>query len=924
MTSPRRSYPGARWWKFDFHTHTPKSKDWRGDEGTTPETWLLACMAAELDAVVITDHNSGEWVDPLKAAYARMKAAAEGGTPAQGFRELMLFPGVEISAQGGVHILAVLDPSASTSEVDKLLGSVEYDGTQGDSDGVTSKGLAEVLGKILDAEAIPIPAHADRSKGLLECQPGSGRSKVDANTLRQALDVDGLLAVEWCNPANEAPECAKAQFERLARVLGSDCHRVQQGGESPGARFTWVKMARPNLDGLRLALLDGNDVSIRRSDEGAFDPNQVPSHTLTTIGIANARYMGNGSSARIELSPFFNAIVGGRGTGKSTVVHALRLAAGRGLELVEGSDARKQFDAFRKIVKGRAGDGALKDKTDLKLEWRHDDARLRLVWRADGATTAVEEWRDGDWRPTASQAVNAERFPLRILSQGQIAHIAGEGRRALLDIIDQAAGVDSPRKELDEATRAFKAQRAKLRELAGRLAELPEVERKLGEAVHKLEAFAQSDHATVLRDYARASHQHREVKTTFDQAREVARRIAELPDELVLDDWNQQHFTDEDGDLRAWRADVDATMEQVRSELRAMAAGLREKVDGWNHDGRIEQWRAWQEGAKRAHATLQEQLKDQGVQDPGAFERLTRERQALEQKRRDLARLQADHDVLLGENDQQGTLIAERRARMTEARKEFVKGVLRDNPHVKISVMPYGFDARQVERELRELLDTGEDKFAADILTIRSEEASGEEVASGLAHELAAASDKVEALARLRSRLIDVETFGGHFKNHLTKKHAQPELADRILTWFPEDDLRIEYQRGGSWTSIEQGSQGQRSAALLAFLLAFGEEPLVLDQPEDDLDNHLIYNLIVTQIRKNKLRRQLVIVTHNPNVVVNGDAELVHVMEFGRGQCFVKQSGALQEAALRKEVCEVMEGGHEAFARRWKRLGTEV
>ena len=98
----------------------------------------------------------------------------------------------------------------------------------------------------------------------------------------------------------------------------------------------------------------------------------------------------------------------------------------------------------------------------------------------------------------------------------------------------------------------------------------------------------------------------------------------------------------------------------------------------------------------------------------------------------------------------------------------------------------------------------------------------------------------------------------------------------------------------------------------------------MLDQPEDDLDNHLIYDLIVQQIRENKLRRQLLIVTHNPNVVVNGDAELVHVMEFGRGQCYVQQSGALQEAAVRREVCRVMEGGHEAFARRWKRLGTEV
>ena len=169
--------------------------------------------------------------------------------------------------------------------------------------------------------------------------------------------------------------------------------------------------------------------------------------------------------------------------------------------------------------------------------------------------------------------------------------------------------------------------------------------------------------------------------------------------------------------------------------------------------------------------------------------------------------------------------------------------------------------------------------------------------------------------------------FGGHFRNYLQRKLEKPEFADHIRCWFPEDDLSIEYSRGGDgsdWSSITQGSQGQRSAALLAFLLAFGDEPLILDQPEDDLDNHLIYELIVRQIRENKHRRQLIIVTHNPNVVVNGDAEMVHALDFRTGQCKVVESGALQQPRVREEICRVMEGGREALSRRWARLGREV
>ena len=64
-------------------------------------------------------------------------------------------------------------------------------------------------------------------------------------------------------------------------------------------------------------------------------------------------------------------------------------------------------------------------------------------------------------------------------------------------------------------------------------------------------------------------------------------------------------------------------------------------------------------------------------------------------------------------------------------------------------------------------------------------------------------------------------------------------------------------------------------------------------------------------------------VTHNPNIVVNGDTEMLHELEFRRGQCVVVQSGLLQEKDMREKICEVMEGGREAFDRRYWRLGPE-
>jgi len=422
MTNTDWPYPGSRWWKFDFHTHTPASKDtsaWQKAIGTpdelTAEAWLLKYMAAGIDCVAVTDHNSGAWIDRLKEAYTTMTDQNDLGLAPEGFRELTLFPGVEISVSGGFHLLAIFAPEATTRTITDLLSAVRYQGTDGDSDGVTREGPETVIEEVLKAGGIPIPAHADQEKGLLRCQPESKKSQLDANTLRQAIGVKGLLAVEWCDGSSPWPECVADAENRLARVVGSDCHSFQ-GNAVPGSRFTWVKMASPTLEGLRLALLDGNGVSIRRSDDGEFNPFRVPPHAITAIDIEKGRYIGNGQTARIECSPFFNAIVGGRGTGKSSVVHALRLAARREQELTQlgaDSEPRAQFDDFRKTARGRDDKGALRDNTEIRVEWEHDDTRLRLRWRADGQGVVVEEWDDSQWLESSSQSVNAARFPLR-------------------------------------------------------------------------------------------------------------------------------------------------------------------------------------------------------------------------------------------------------------------------------------------------------------------------------------------------------------------------------------------------------------------------------------------------------------------------------------------------------------------------------
>ena len=640
-------YPGSRWWKFDFHTHTPASADanaWREAMGTehevTPEVWLRKFMDAGIDCLAVTDHNSGDWIDKLKDAYAAMRQQAEDGSPPEGFRRLAVFPGVEISVSGGFHLLAILDIDATSSDIDTLLGKVDFRGTKGATDAVTRASPPEVVQAVLDAGGIPIPAHADQKKGLLRVKPGTREVALDASTVRDVMAYDRLVAVEWVDPASPMPECVRTASRRVSKVLGSDCHSFQ-GDQAPGSRYTWIKMASPTLEGLRLALLDGADVSVRRSDEGEFEPYKTPKHFVKSVEVHSARFMGNGGPQRLAFAPYFNALVGGRGTGKSTVVHALRLAYRRGVDLQalgEQNEVRLRFESFATAVQRRDGDGALREDTDVRVELCRDRISHRLHWRQDGQCAAVEELDDeGGWVSSASQALTSERFPIRLFSQGQIAAMAGEGREALLRIIDDAAGIEELHRAFDGAKRTFASQRARLRELDGRLARRPEAERKLGEVRQKLEVFSETQHADVLQAQQRAVRQRREVDTSLQQLQAMPERIVAVTRELLLDDWPDGVFESAaDSDLLGWRSDADQSLLESRTALRKAAETLTERARALGADGRLGAWRQRAEKAQTDHSQLQEALASQGVSDPQAFGRLLQEREQLESELRQL------------------------------------------------------------------------------------------------------------------------------------------------------------------------------------------------------------------------------------------------------------------------------------------------
>ena len=921
-------FAGARWWKFDFHTHTPASLDtpWSGIENEkerlSPEQWLFRFMEAQIDCVAVTDHNTSDWIDSLKNAYSRL----DSDRPA-GFRPLCLFPGVELSVNGGFHLLAVFDRDATGRDVSDLIARVEYQGTPGRCDGVTQKSAAEVVELVAGLGALAIPAHVDQQNGLLQTAGDTGQLALDANTVRQVIRRPEIVATEVVNRDWIEPRICRDAGCAWTAVVGSDCHNFRRGVK-PGDRFTWVKMGQPSIEGLRLALLDGAPLSVRRSDLEGGDPNERPRLAIEELGVSNARRAGRGEALQVRFSPWMSVIVGGRGTGKSTLVEMLRLGLDRAGELP--ARLRDDFEQFARVAASRDDQGALLDDTTIGVIYRKDRARFRIHWR--GGDASIEE-RSGadDWSSSPGDVQG--RFPVRILSQKQIFALAADPD-ALVRLVDDALPAEDAeheRRRRQMETR-YLSLRGQIRELEARLADRSRVEGELADVERQLAAFEEGGQQALLVEFQRFRRQERAMRNRREEMDDAVKRLRGAAAEIEPTDVREEEFPAKSaaaaemlGLVRAL-AEKQSEMARRLMEMAAEAAGFLEQ---WRARANASEWVTAADANRGAYDALVARLAKEGVADPTSYGSLVQRRHALEREIRDIETLRTRVEQLKVQSAGVLRGIENDRTEISRVRTALLDSVLAGNRFVAMAVIPFGRDARAAEPAFRQRLGRQDEHLQQDILAADGDSGILADLYRGLPADfderVAAVRERVAAVKR------DVATIaaGGHveartkwFHNHV--QALPPEQVDRFMCWWPEDGLRVQYRRSdaGQLVPIEQGSPGQKSAAILAFLLCHGDEPIVLDQPEDDLDNHLIYDLVVQQVRAGKQRRQVIVATHNPNIVVNGDAEMVIAMDHRAGQCRMldQGSGCLQEPGVREEICRVMEGGRQAFERRYRRL----
>ena len=890
-------WSGSRWWRVDFHTHSPASHDFgsQSERDTQEwECWIKAVRDAEIQAVAITDHNTAEGISKLQQAADSVEDAP------------VIFPGVEITASDGVHLLLLMDPDCKQQHIDALLSRVKIPvDKRGAETARSTLSVEKILGEC-GGDTLIIGAHVNTDAGLLQEHDGQQRIAV--------LRHQNLAAVE-VYPNKEIDESwldgSRSEIKRrLPQVWASDGHDFNELGR----RFTWVKMTRPDIEGLRLALLDGAPSSLKTELD---DPNVHADLAIESITVDKGKFIGRSEPITVEFNPWLNAIIGGRGTGKSTLIDFCRKTLRREAELdrsdsSEEGSLRSLFDRRMRVSPSRRVEGLLTDGTRVEVVYRKNSERFVLSWDQKGSVRPIARL-DGDERIPEEGDIR-ERFPVRIYSQKQLFALA-QDPNALLAVIDDSeiVGGAGLKRQITQMETRYLSLCAEARAAYKQADGLPTLRASHAEVRRKLDILEGGGQAQALNEYRKRRQQNETWRAILEAASQAVESVGDSAAELSVADLNIGADAEDDpaqASLMRMHEKLRRTVAHLESRVRESVEQTRREIDKIDKGADADQWRAAVKTSENEFQRVSSQLAEEGISAPNEYGDLLEQAAELKREIESLEKEQKRAEEL--ESEAAKTLTEYRRLRceLSNKRRNFAREM--SGERIRVEIDEYA-NSKNLAEELSEIL--GIEHFADD----RRELAWRIQPKQGQSWEWEKLDGVVTAMRQFLSGDRGFLTMkDARFGTAL--KRVPPERIDRLGLYLPEDAVKVSFKERGNWRHLTQGSPGQQTAALLSFVLGYGSEPIILDQPEDDLDNTLIYELLVRRLRETKTKRQVIVVTHNPNIVVHGDAELVLSLEARDGQSHIACAGGLQERRVREEICRVMEGGREAFKRRYQRI----
>ncbi|WP_265298533.1 TrlF family AAA-like ATPase [Verminephrobacter eiseniae] len=836
-----------------------------------------ACFANGIEAIAVTDHYR------VADSWGLIRLARKRG--------IFVFGGFEAASKDGIHFLCLYDPQKDDS-LERFIGEFGVHNDSGLSPNGT-KDCLELLDCVHRQGGIAIAAHVAADNGLLATLGGQPRMS--------AWKSPDLLACALPGPMGAAPQNVRAILENkdaqhkrdrpVAVINASDVNSPEALTEARSSCF--IKMSSLSIEGLRQAFLDP-DSRIRMNSDPAPEPHAE--------FIAMAWDGGFLDGTRLHFNGNLNVLIGGRGTGKSTVIESIRHVLA--IDPI-GEEANKAHQGVLKHV--------LKSGTRISLLVRsHHPARHDYTIERTIPNPPVVKDEGGNVLNLSPRDVVPG---VEVFGQHEISELTKSREKLTLLLerfVEREPNADARKAKLRldlerSRSRIADAQR-EMKLIEDRLSLLPGLE-------ETQKRFQNAGLEERLKEKSFLVREEQVLKTLAERMVPVSELRKALSESLPMDTAFLSAKALEGLPHCAMLIEGAAILDRVTNSLQAAAGQIGQTIS--RAEGELDALRArWDERKQAAEANYQSVLRDlqKSRIDGEEFIRLRRQieelrplREKKETLARDLAVYQEHRRNLLDEcfNLQSAEYRALEQAAKRVSRK--LDGRVR-------AMVTMGGNREPLERLLRE-------------------EIGG---------NLAALLDRLQSRDSLS--LLDLAQRCREGRDSLVSNYGLPSAAaERLAQSSPDIFMKLEELElpattkielntasdgeQASWQTLEALSTGQKATAVLLLLLLESEAPLVVDQPEDDLDNRFITDGVVPTMRDEKRKRQFVFSTHNANIPVLGDAELIIGLSTGiqneavRGRINEKHMGSIDIQPVREMVEEILEGGKTAFEMRRQKYG---
>lgn len=932
---------GAHFYRCDFQVHSPRDLAWKGasyteldDRKAYAESFIKACREKGLNSVAITDHHDLCFFKYFRDAAANEKQ--EEGTEVPEEEKIIVFPGLELTLNIPCQAIVIFDSNFP----DTLLGQVlTVLAITPSSDSEEKTAEVQRLDAITTLEQLKQKFDEHdllRDRYIILPNVTSGGSDTllrdgVANKYKTMPCVGGYLdgSIDKCSDGDLNilnGQVSHYGNKRIALFQTSDSR--SEDHKHFGEVSTWVKWAVPTAEALRQACL-AQESRISQSKP------QLPSVIIKSVHASNSEFMG---PIDLAVNPQYTALIGSRGTGKSTILEYLRWALCDEHQHEEAVDGQSLAVRQRNLVENTL------TKYDATVEVRFEvNGVPHMVRRRSKSGEVLLKIAQGELEACTPEDIRT-LLPIQAYSQKQLSRVG-----VRVDELDRfvRSGIKT---ELDTISSQARSIVSKIRQIYSSVRRKQNIANSIREDRLNLESLTQQ--AQTIRGSLTGLSE--------EQQALIAKQQLYLNGDLLVDGWKEEakdisrSIEGLVAALEAFPAEIDESLKQlaeieILEQLREVITGqgdallaLLKDADASikavvNPEGeftgdsksRFDVWKAAKDtfnqqynvakGAASSHETQLKTLSELEEKIGEISRRIDRASKELES----LGKPEEEFSELRGEwvdlHKKRGDLYEEQCSKLTELsggaiRATALKGadISSIEELLKSAIKGSGLRAQKID-DFLENVSSSDDPIAAWGIALHELEQLSYRTPDE--NEDGDSSDTPNLLAF------------GFATADLTKlaNKLTPETWLELVLTPMEDNTIFDYQtKEGEYIPFEHASAGQQATALLFTLLNQSGPPLIIDQPEDDLDNQIIFD-IVTRIWNAKTCRQIIFSSHNANLVVNGDAELVVCCDYriagdySRG--YVANEGAIDIPEIRDSIKTVMEGGEKAFKLRLDKYG---